>query len=77
MPWEDWQFWLASAAALAGLWFVLRPFLPARGPVDCGNCATKPRPRRAELTIGDTGGVRDADVTSEGSRARAPGPPAS
>jgi hypothetical protein len=77
MPWKDWQFWLASVAALAALWFVLRPFLPARGSGDCGNCATKPRPRRAELTIGDTGGARDPGVTSEGSRERAPGPRAS
>lgn len=71
MPWYDWQFWLATAVALVGLWFALRPFLPARGGGDCGACAPKPRPRRAELTIGDTG------VTSASARAPGQGPRAS
>lgn len=71
MPLDDWQFWLATAAALAGLWFVARPFLPGRGDGDCGACAPKPRPRRAQLTIGDTG------VTSSGARGPGQGPRAS
>ena len=71
MPWNDWQFWLATAAALAGLWFALRPFLPSRRDGDCGSCGPRTRPRRAELTIGDT------DVTSASARARGQGPRAS
>lgn len=39
MPWKDWQFWLATAVALVGLWFALRPFLPSRRDGDCGACA--------------------------------------
>ena len=68
MPWGDWQFWAATAAAIAGLWFVARPFLPGRKPDDCGACGPKPRPRRTELTIGDTG------VTSSGARGPGQGP---
>ncbi len=27
-PINDWQFWVASLAALAGAWFILRPLIP-------------------------------------------------
>jgi len=32
MPLGDWQFWIVSLAALAALWFILRPLLPKRRP---------------------------------------------
>lgn len=30
-PWTDWQFWVVTALALAALYYLARPFLPARG----------------------------------------------
>jgi hypothetical protein len=66
MPIGDWQFWVATAGALAALWLLARPLLPARGG-DAGAPA-----KRTTLTIGRT------DVVSgESARGRAPGPPGS
>ena len=30
MPWDDWQFYVVTALALAGLWMIVRTFLPRR-----------------------------------------------
>jgi hypothetical protein len=59
MPWSDWQFWAATAAALVGGYFVLRPLLPGRKS-DCGGCEPgAARPKRTALTIGDSERPRD------------------
>ena len=42
MPFGDWQFWLVTLVALAGLAFVVRPFLPRK---------RKSSGRRVSLTI--------------------------
>ncbi len=69
MPWGDWQFWLVTAVALAGGWFVLRPLLPGRKD-DCGTCGTPPaRPKRTNLPVGGTdagAGPRDAGSRGPG-----------
>ncbi len=41
MPWLDWQFHVVTAAALWGVWNVLRQLLPKSGPTGpaCGACA--------------------------------------
>ena len=56
MPWNDWQFWIASAGALCALWFMLRPLLSRRKGPECAGCGPDPsaRPRRTALTIGGT-----------------------
>ena len=56
MPWNDWQFWLATAGALVALGFVLRPLLSRRGGPECGGCGPNPsaRPKRTPLTISGT-----------------------
>ncbi len=46
-PIGDWQFWLVTACALAGAWFVVKPFLPK-----AWKPKPKSRPTRARLTIG-------------------------
>jgi hypothetical protein len=66
MPIGDWQFWVATAGALAALWLLARPLLSARGG-DAGAPA-----KRTTLTIGRTDGVSDGSA-----RGRAPGPPPS
>lgn len=66
MPIGDWQFWVASAGALAALWLLLKPLLGTRG----GGAGAPAR--RTTLTIGRTDGV-----SGEGSHGRAPGPPPS
>ena len=30
LPFDDWQFWVVSVVVLAGLWLLVRPFLPRR-----------------------------------------------
>jgi hypothetical protein len=34
----DWQFLVVTAAALWGVWILLRPFLPRRGKEAVGGC---------------------------------------
>jgi len=46
-PIGDWQFWLVTAIALTGAWFVVKPFLPKSWKPK-----PKARPTRARLTIG-------------------------
>ncbi len=38
MPWHDWQFYLVTALALAGLWLGLRPLLRQRSKPGCSGC---------------------------------------
>ncbi|MFG0291821.1 MAG: hypothetical protein ACF8MJ_01560 [Phycisphaerales bacterium JB050] len=45
IPWTDWQFWLVTTAALAGLWTLVRMFLPKK----------KPKGTRTTLTISAKG----------------------
>ena len=45
MPLGDWQFWLVSAIAAAGLWVLVRMFLPKR----------KPKGTRTSLTVSAKG----------------------
>ena len=76
MPWDDWQFWVATAGALVALWAVARPLLPRRGDADASPGAA--RPRRTALTIGDTDPrAGRQDVSGAGSRGAAQDPPAS
>lgn len=39
MPWNDWQFWLATALAIAGVWLALRPLLAPKNAKGCASCA--------------------------------------
>ncbi|MFO0894548.1 MAG: hypothetical protein U0574_06275 [Phycisphaerales bacterium] len=54
IPWQDWQFWVVTALALAGGWVVIRPLLPrrGRGPA-CPGCGPGggTQERRATLTV--------------------------
>ena len=56
MPWNDWQFWIVTLAALLAVFAVARPLLPARGRRRaCPGCGPEPdraAGRRATLTIG-------------------------
>ena len=42
MPWQDWQFYVVTAAAAWGAWTVARQLLPKTGPTGpvCGGCGT-------------------------------------
>jgi hypothetical protein len=55
MPWNDWQFWIATLGALVAVGFMLRPLL-SRRQEQCGGCGPAPeaRSRRTALTIGST-----------------------
>lgn len=66
MPVHDPQFWIVTAAALVGLWTLLRQFRPSRsdeGPA-CGGCAAgaaacaKPRTTEADAPGAGSGLVR-------------------
>ena len=55
-PVSDWQFWAASAIALAALYFLVRPLLPGRKPNRvCPKCPDGakdgPTSKKAKLTI--------------------------
>jgi hypothetical protein len=41
LPWADWQFWVVTVAAAAGLWRLVQPLLARRpkGEAACGHCA--------------------------------------
>jgi hypothetical protein len=43
MPFDDWQFYVVTLAALWGAWALARTFIPAR---------ERPAKKRASLTIG-------------------------
>ncbi len=46
-PWDDWQFYVVSLAALTGLFYLVRPFLPARKkPGGCASCPGASPPTR-------------------------------
>ena len=45
MPWSDWQFWVVTALAAAGLWVLIRMFIPKK----------KPKGRRTTLTVSAKG----------------------
>ncbi len=54
LPLDQWQFYVVTAVALAGVYVLLRPFL-RRGGSGCGGCAsatTTTRRRAVPLTIG-------------------------
>jgi hypothetical protein len=61
MPFRDPQFWIVTILALAGLWILLRPFIPrsrrtagSSASASCPNCASgsaAAKPRRVALTI--------------------------
>lgn len=56
MPWNDWQFWLVTAAALVAAVLVVRPMLPRKsndGPAcpGCGPGQAAHKSRRAQLTV--------------------------
>ena len=42
MPWDDWQFYVVTAAAAWGAWMLLRQLFPRSDPSSpaCGACAT-------------------------------------
>lgn len=57
MPLHDWQFWITTLAALAGLFALVRPFFASSDPdrPACGGCATgaaacAKRPATSEAT---------------------------
>ena len=50
----DWQFWVVSLIALAGVALVVRPLFASKSPTPpCGGCAksSPAKPRHATLTI--------------------------
>jgi hypothetical protein len=60
MPMNDWQFWIVTAFAAIGLWFLARPFLASRKSraedASCPHCTSsapsgKSKRRRVLLTI--------------------------
>lgn len=55
IPVGDWQFWIVSLVALAGVALLVRPLLPSKTPAPaCGGCAKSmnaAKPRHAMLTI--------------------------
>ena len=56
-PLGDWQFWVVSIIALAGLFVVLKPLWPSRDRTSCGGCNAKSpakNSRRVRLTLGRT-----------------------
>ncbi len=59
LPLDQWQFYVVTAVALAGVWALLRPFLrrgrSGASSAGCGGCAsgsTSTRRRAVSLTIG-------------------------
>ena len=54
IPFDDWQFWVVTLAAMTALWMVIRPLLP-RGRKTTGQCAGCPpqqgNTKRARLTV--------------------------
>ena len=51
MPWTEWQFWIVSLLALAGLYLVLRPLLPSKGASPaCSSCTSNPGVKKPKLT---------------------------
>lgn len=51
LPWADWQFWLVTVLALAGLWFGLRPLLRQRSKPGCSNCKAGGRSNDALVNL--------------------------
>jgi len=60
MPWTNWEFWIVTILAAAGVWLLARPFLPSRKSsaedAGCPNCASgaaagKSKRRRVALTV--------------------------
>jgi len=54
MPFDDWQFYVVTAAGLWGVWAVVRPFIPDRNRPGCPGCDTgtsRSRSKRTRLTI--------------------------
>ena len=54
MPVGDWQFWIVTLVAVAGIVLIVRPLLPSKTPAPpCGGCAkaAPAKPRHAMLTI--------------------------
>jgi hypothetical protein len=56
MPWNDWQFLVATGGAVLALVFVIKPLLASRKDAACGGCgpAQTNRAKRTTLTIGNT-----------------------
>jgi hypothetical protein len=56
MPWNDWQFLVATGGAVLALAFVIKPLLASRKDAACGGCGPAPtnRAKRTALTIGNT-----------------------
>lgn len=47
LPWSDWQFYVVTSVALAGLVLLLRPLLPARRGGACRGCrSVRPEEQR-------------------------------
>ncbi|MCC6907683.1 MAG: hypothetical protein IT430_07070 [Phycisphaerales bacterium] len=55
LPLGDWQFYVVTAAALGGIWLIVRPLLGRPGNSGCPNCAdgaaTSTRRRTTGLTV--------------------------
>lgn len=53
-PVDNWQFWVVSAAAVVGVFMVLKPWWPWRkseGCDSCGSKSTRQRAPRVRLTL--------------------------
>lgn len=48
MPWNDWQFWVVTAAFIGALGYLLRNFIPGLS----GRAKRKAQERKATLTVG-------------------------
>lgn len=61
-PWNDWQFYCVTSAAIWGGWIVVRQLLPSKDEKNCPGCASgsaaqarKPASSSGFVTIGDRG----------------------
>jgi hypothetical protein len=50
VPWDDWQFWVVTAAALVALGWLLRGVVPV--PYFSAHQRRRRRERRVNLTVG-------------------------
>gem|GEM_PF-708618 len=76
-PINDWQFWVATAAVVVALWFVVQPFLPRRSKsAACPSCPSKlasPQSQSRDTAIPAITAITTiTTITMEGTKIRTP-----